>query len=134
MSDGPVSITFGVAFSNLPIVNIRQEFEQYAALLADPEFCAGLRIVRQPVELPTLTWRGLSHNVLTYMVQRAILGLEASVVAAVDYEMHARQMMNPDIERWLADPNKAPGERGMAQAFYNKDRKSTRPELQSLKH
>src|ERR1035441_3984527 len=80
MSDGPVSITFGLAFSNLPIVNIRQEFEQYVALLADPDFCAGLRIVRQPVELPTLTWRGLSHNVLTYMVQRAILGLEASEI------------------------------------------------------
>jgi hypothetical protein len=118
-SGGPTSSTFGVEFSNLPIINVREEFAQYLKLLHDPQFCAGLLKVRQPVELPTLTWRGLPKDALTYMLQRAILGVEACISAAVDYELHLRQMITPKISGYMEDPNTAPGPRGTAQMYYN---------------
>jgi hypothetical protein len=116
---GPVSATFGVTFANLPIVNIRQEFEQHLALLYDSQFRASLLRMQGPVELPNLIWRGLPHDALTYLLQRAILGVEACVGAAVDYEIHTRQMMTPEISSYLSDPNSAPGPRGMAEMLYN---------------
>lgn len=39
---GRVSPTFGVTFANLPIINTRQEFEQYLVLLHDSHFRASL--------------------------------------------------------------------------------------------
>jgi hypothetical protein len=116
---GPVSATFGVTFSNLSIINIRQEFEQYLSLLHDPQFRASLLHMPGPVELPGLTWLGLPHHALTYMLRHAILGMEACVNAAVNEEAHVRQMMTPEISAYLSDPFSAPGRRGTAEAFYN---------------
>jgi hypothetical protein len=116
---GPVSATFGVTFANLPIVNIRQEFEQHLALLQDSQFRGSLLRMQGPIELPNLIWRGLPHDALTYLLQRAILGVESCVGAAVDYEIHTRQMMTPVISSYLSDPNSAPGPRGMAETLYN---------------
>jgi hypothetical protein len=111
---------FGVSFSNLPVVNVRTEFDQYVALLKEPQFPVKLQTAREPIELPGMTWRGLPQNVLTYMLQRAILGIEACVSVAVEYELRAREQMTPEFQRALEDPFGIKGPRGTAEAFYNK--------------
>jgi hypothetical protein len=118
MSSPPT--TFGVSLSNLPITNVRREFDEYRELLQDPPFRASLsNMQKRVVELPLFTWRGLPHNFLTYMLQRSILGVEACASTAVAYELEARQKITPKIKGWLDEPNKVPGPRGTPQMFYN---------------
>ena len=73
----------------------------------------------EPVELPGLTWRGLPHDALTYMLQRAILSVEACVAVAAYEEVHTRDLDTPERLAYIEDPNSAPGKRGMAESFYN---------------
>jgi hypothetical protein len=110
---------FGLQFSNLPIVNARTEFDHHLKLLRNSEFRESLHAILNPVVLPEITWRGLPYGALTFMLQRAILSLEACVGAAVDGELRKRKVPTAEEEEWLRDPNKIPGQRGMAQMFYN---------------
>lgn len=80
---------FGLKVSNLPIVNVRNEFGAYLALLSDEAFLMKLQNVRNPIEMPLLIWRDLPKNLLTFMLQRAILGVESCVSAAVEYRLEA---------------------------------------------
>ena len=77
---------FGVEIGNIPIINVQQELDTYRVLLRDEEFVAKLGRVGQPIDIGLLEWRDLPKNLLTYMVQRGILAVEATVDAAVDYQ------------------------------------------------
>ena len=77
---------FGVQIANIPIINVQRELAFYRALLRDEEFLAKLGKVGEPIDIGHLEWRDLPKNLLTYMVQRGILAVEATVDAAVDYQ------------------------------------------------
>ena len=80
-----------VAVSNVPLINVRTEFEQYLRLFRNAGFkqaVFGCRL--RPVRIPSLTWNGLPNQLLTLMVQRTIVGLECYVAAAVEYEFSKR--------------------------------------------
>ena len=112
---------FDLNVANLPIVNVRGEFDCYLEKLSDAAFVEGLRYVRNPVELPTITWKDLPKNLLTFMLQRSILGVEACAAAAVEYRLAALGRFDAAMARKLNDPVKLPGPRGgMADVFYNK--------------
>ena len=77
---------FGVEIGNIPIINVQQELDLYRVLIRDEEFLVKLGMVGEPIDIGQLEWRGLPMHLLTYMVQRGILAVEASVDAAVDYQ------------------------------------------------
>jgi hypothetical protein len=111
---------FDLKVSNLPIVNVRGEFATYTSLLADSDFVKKLYIMNQPIELPLLIWRDLPKNLLTFMLQRSILGIESCMVAAVEYELQIRGKLDAAMAEALDDLFGIPGSRGTAEAFYNK--------------
>ena len=117
--DNPI---FGLKVVNLPILNIRGEFADYLALLSDERFLRQFHPLGQPIELPNCTFRGcLPRNVLTYMLQRSILGIESCVSAAVTNRLSAGGRLNGEMVARLNEPQKLPGVgSGMAEAFYNK--------------
>jgi hypothetical protein len=108
-----------VAVSNVPLINVRTEFEQYLRLFRNAGFkqaVFGCRL--RPVRLPSLTWNGLPNQLLTLMVQRTIVGLECYVAAAVEYELSRRGTVPPEVVSSLNDPLSLA--RSAAVAMYDK--------------
>ena len=94
-----------VAVSNVPLINVRTEFEQYLRLFTNTGFkqaVFGCRL--RPVRIPSLTWNGLPNQLLTLMVQRTIVGLECYVAAAVEYELSRRGPLTPEVVSSLNNP------------------------------
>jgi hypothetical protein len=110
---------FGLAIANIPIINIQEEFRTHKALLADDEFRKKLLNMRNPVETPYLIWKGLPKDLLTHFLQRAILGVEACVSAAAEWEATARGLFTVDLAQKMEDPFRLGG-RGTADALYNR--------------
>ena len=81
---------FGLKVKNLAIINIRQESDTYLAMLSDEKFVRRIGNLGTPIDLPLITWRGLPMGLLTFMLQRSILGVESCVSAAVYYRLGAR--------------------------------------------
>jgi hypothetical protein len=116
---GPERKLFGLAVENIPIVNIQEEFIIHRALLADDEFRKRLLNLRDPVETPYLIWKGLPKNLLTYILQRAILGVEACVSAAAMWEAKTRGLFTDELAQKMEDPFRLRGQ-GTADVFYNR--------------
>lgn len=94
-----------LAVSNVPLINIRTEFEQYLRLFTNTGFkqaVFGCRL--RPVRIPSLTWNGLPNQLLTLMVQRTLVGLECYVAAAVEYELSKRGPLTPEGVSSLNNP------------------------------
>lgn len=115
----PESKLFGLAVVNLPIINIQEEFRIHKALLADDEFREKLHNMRHPVETPYLIWKGLPKDLLTYFLQRALLGVEACVSAAAEWEATARGVFTDELASKMEDPFRLRG-RGTADVLYNR--------------
>ena len=108
-----------VAVSNVPLINVRTEFEQYLRLFSNAGFkhaVFGCRL--RPVRIPSLTWNGLPNQLLTLMVQRTIVGLECYVAAAVEYELSKRGPLTPEVISSLNSPLSL--DRRAAVALYDK--------------
>lgn len=83
-------MTFKIKTTNVPITNLRREFFQHHDLIHSEEFKkAAFNLSVEPVQLqlPPMLWSGLPNDLFTLMIQRAISGLEASIVAAAEYEL-----------------------------------------------
>ena len=91
--------------SNIPILNLRREFEDYLRLLRLEGFKERVFNCRnQPVEIPNLTWHGLPNDLLTLMLQRSILGIESYLCAAVEYELSRRGLLTEELKDQLSNP------------------------------
>lgn len=75
---------FGVTLHNVPLINLRFEFNTHHDLLAEPGFQALFApgAVVQPLRTPYMVWGGMPGAFLTLLLQRAFSGLEAYVVGA----------------------------------------------------
>lgn len=91
--------------SNIPIMNLRAEFEEYLKLFRSEGFRESLfDFSKYPVEIPSISWNGMPHDLLTLMLQRSILGLEAYVSAAVSYELGPEQHLSEQARAGLENP------------------------------
>ncbi len=92
-------------FSNIPIMNLRKEFDNYFALLSTEEFKNTLyECSTNPVKLPNLTWSGMPDDLITLMLQKSILGIESYLGAAVEYELTERNKLSDEIREKLKNP------------------------------
>ena len=112
-------IPFGFTLSNIPIINLRKEFEAHSRLLGTEQFRTQLYNFSTPVELPQLKWTGLPDDLLTMMLQRAILGVESYLGAAVEYELTKRQRFTDENKEKMNNPFSLGG-KGTAENFYDK--------------
>ena len=102
-------VTFGFTLSNIPIINLRKEFEAHFRLLETKQFRVQLYDFSTPVELPQFKWTGLPDDLLTMMLQRAILGVESYLGAAVEYELTKRQLFSEENKEKIKNPFKLGG-------------------------
>lgn len=76
--------SFGIGLSNIPLVNLRWEFRDTSRWLKDPETIAQFARDRIfPIEMPWLIWGRMPNDLLTLLLQRMILGVEAYVPTAL---------------------------------------------------
>jgi hypothetical protein len=108
---------FGLALANIPIIHIQEEFVTHKALLADDDFRKQLSNMRTPVETPYLIWKGLPKDLLTYFLQRAVLGVEACVSAAARWEATARDLFTDELAQRMENPFRLGS--GAADGLYN---------------
>jgi hypothetical protein len=95
----------GIVVSNVPVMNLRMEFEEYLRLFRDPDFKQAVFNCRlSPVRIPNLSWHGLPNDLLTLMLQRTVVGLECYVSAAVEYELSKCGRLTSDLETRLKNP------------------------------
>ena len=109
---------FGLALSNIPIINIQEEFAAHKALLLDPDFRLKLSNMRDAIETPYLIWKGLPKDLLTYFLLRAVVGVEACVSAAAKWEATARGVFTDELAEKMEHPGSLA--RSTANAFYNR--------------
>lgn len=94
-----------IEVSNIPLQNLRREFEEHLALFRTPEFRkAVFECHLRPVKLHNLQWHGLPNDLLTFMLQRAVLGLESYLPAAVEYELFKRAPLTDKDKCTLQNP------------------------------
>lgn len=116
------SDSFGIVLTNIPLINVRLEFNKHHWLLAHPEFrkqfCRGGKV--QPIQTPYLIWTGMPTGLLTLFLQRAFVGIEAYVVGAAYLEIGKREVnrLKQALER-LRNPFGLGG-RGVADNYYNR--------------
>jgi len=90
--------------SNIPVINLRKEFETHFYLLGTEQFRAQLDDHTMAVELPSCSWTGLPDGLLTLMLQRAILGVESFLSAAVEYELVKQQRFTNETKEKVNNP------------------------------
>ena len=83
------SESFGIAMSNVPTINLRNEFTYWWAHLRAPKFVAALQENDRPIETRYLKWYGARAAFLTLVVQRSIAGAE-SYVGGLLFDVLAR--------------------------------------------
>lgn len=110
---------FGLIFDNIPIINLRSEFAYYLHLLQNTEFQGNFTRYRNAIHTRYFTWHGSPEAFFTFILQRAILGLESYITGAVYLEAGIRGLLNEDLLSRLRNPFQFGG-RGTADNFYNR--------------
>ncbi len=114
------SETFSVNLDNVPLINLRNEFNTYLSLLNEKEFRSQLEgTVIKPIKTPYLIWGGMRNDFYTFTLQRAILGVESYLPAAVFIEMGMHGSLNRDNAKFINNPWLLGG-RSVVDNFYHK--------------
>lgn len=70
-------------FNNIPLINLRMEFNQTYEFLYSPEANDCLRPPIKPIRTRLFIWGGMPNDFMTLLLQRAILGIEAYLPGAL---------------------------------------------------
>lgn len=109
-----------INLSNIPIWNLRIEFNHHLELLRDQEFRRSVKArPNQPIRTNYLWWFGMESDFLTLISQRAILGLEAYVPFATVIQAGRLGKLNKELFRQTQDPFGLGG-RGTAENYFNR--------------
>ena len=119
---------FGIKLNNIPIINLRNEFNTYYNQFTDEVFRSQFSNCRKPIDTPYLTWHGIPETLLTIILQRSVLGIESYVVGAVYNVLGSLGQLNQNNIKYLRNPFSLKGS-GTADNFYNR-----LPSLASEKH
>jgi hypothetical protein len=85
-----VRTTFGLTLYNIPLVNLRMEFKRTHAFMREPILDKALNPpFSEPIRAPLMIWGGMPDDLLTLLLQRALLGIESYIAGGV-YECTGR--------------------------------------------
>jgi hypothetical protein len=108
---------YGLKFSNIPLINLRMEFNRCFLFVFDGlEKALSSRIA--PIETPLMVWLGMPQDLMTLLIQRAVLGIEAYIPGAVFYETGIRGKLTSELAAKLKNPF-AFGARNSVGNFYH---------------
>jgi hypothetical protein len=76
---------FRLKLANIPLINLRMEFNFSYEYVFDERLEEALEPPVDPIAAPMMIWEGAPEGLLTLLLQRAILGIEAYLPAAVKF-------------------------------------------------
>lgn len=116
--------SFGVPLCRFPLINLRTQFFRHYHLFKDKKFLESLRLSEPgtPIETPYITWYYWTDQFYTFIVQHAVIGVEAYLTGAVFHELGKRGELSPERLQWIRNPFKMKGARkskeGTATKYY----------------
>lgn len=124
MTNTPVS--FNLRVSKVPLLNVRSEFTRNFRILSAPAFRHQITHWRggDPIDADYIMWGGPPNMLLTWFLQRAIIGTEAYIpstafMAAIHYgRMSPHGRMSPQVMKGTQEPFSL-GCQSAAQTYYN---------------
>ncbi len=129
VSDEP---PFGLKFSNIPVINLRMEFNYMYAFLHSRDAEACLKPPLKPIRTRLFVWGGMPDDFMTLVLQRAILGIEAYLPFALWYTSAVLGNMSKELVAKLKKPFSF-GSKSAVANIYHRMPAAVHPEL-SLRH
>lgn len=115
-----ISETFSVRLSNIPLINLREDFKEHYFAMKSTWFRRQfVGEIKWPIKSPNILWNTMPNGLLTLILQRAVVGVESWMYGAVFSELGRRGMLNEETLKYLRSPSKLGG-RSMANSIYNK--------------
>ncbi len=112
-------MAFEPPMSNIPLWNLREEFYYVREMLHSENFVAALRNRERPVRTPILDWHGSEADLLSLLVQRAVLGVESYTVGAAWIKLNELGRMTTEINKKVRNPFSIKPKSGTASAYYH---------------
>lgn len=109
---------FGLEMSNIPLINLRNEFNVHFEMLATPAFRERFSGRVNAIQTPWLIWSGMPNAFLSLAIQRAINGAESYISGMTLAEAGRRSLLNQCILAALRNPARLG--HGIADSYYNK--------------
>ncbi len=109
---------FGLKFSNIPTINLRMEFNSTYTYVFSEAAAAALKPPIQAVETPMLIWLGMPDDLMTLLLQRAILGVEAYLPAALKYASAQLGVISKELFAKLDDPFSLGGRTAVSNIYH----------------
>lgn len=110
---------FGLELSNIPLINLRNEFNIFYIELCNKDFRSQFSGLVKPIESRYLTWYGMPSDFLTLVLQRGILGVESYLSASVLAEAALRGILRKENASIFKNPFRLGG-RSTADNYYNR--------------
>jgi hypothetical protein len=110
--------TFDVKLQNIPLLNLRMEFNSNYLYVRSPHFEEWSKSKDTPPETQLFVWYGLPDDFITFLVQRSVLGLEAYVPGAVFTEVGLRGRVTKKVLNATKNPFALKG-KGTVDNCYN---------------
>lgn len=126
---------YGLTFCNIPLWNLRNEFDEMRTFVLSPAGQESLRPgphLRDGIHTTIMTWRGMSDDFMTLLLQRSILGVESYLPAALGYVASFIGVATPELVAKLRVPSKF-GSKSIVSNTYHRMPAAVHEEL-SLKH
>lgn len=98
------SESFDVDLENIPLINLRSEYNQYHQLLRDEGFCAQFTDVVQPIKSPYMIWLAMPDDFLSLLIQRAVSGVESYLRGAVYIEAGMSGLLTHENAKSIHNP------------------------------
>jgi hypothetical protein len=112
-------MTFEPPMSNIPLWNLREEFHNVREMLHGGDFVAALRSNERPIKTPILHWHGSDADLLSLLVQRAVLGVESYTVGAAWIKLSELGRMTSELNKKVRNPFSIQAKSGTASAYYH---------------
>lgn len=110
---------FGFELTNIPLLNLRMEFNAVFRFVHSTELEKSLGPVIKPIRSPMMIWHGMPEDFLTLIVQRAILGMEAYLVGAVYVQAGLRGKLTKELAQKLQNPFRIKRGARAVESFYD---------------
>ncbi len=119
---------FNLNFSNIPTVNLRLEFKRTFAYVFSDAAAAALKPPIHAIEAPMFVWLGMPDDLMTLLLQRAILGVESYLPAALMHTSARLGVASKELFAKLHDPFSLGG-RTVVSNLYHRMPALVHPEL-----
>jgi hypothetical protein len=122
-------MAFEPPMSNIPLWNLREEFYYTKKVLCSDEFASALHEHKRPLKTPILDWHGNDTDLLSLLVQRAILGVESYTIGAAWIKLSELGRMTTELNKKVRNPFSIHPKSGTASAYYHHLPSLLHPEL-----